>query len=183
MSIPILGDLIGGVKDILSEVVVDKDKKMAIDLDLKKLEDQAQARLDAQVTGQIDVNKVEATNSNMFIAGWRPFVGWVGGVGLGMQAIVLPLVTQYTGKVYPINTELLIMVLGSMLGLGGMRTLEKIQGVASNGYEVQPQPSVTKTSQDSQSSVEVDTKKGTVSVETTPSPTPVPFPQKKKWKL
>ena len=138
MGIPIIGDIITGVKDVISEVIIDKDKRDQINLELKKLEDQAQARLDAQVTGQIEVNKVEAASSSVFVAGWRPFVGWVGGVGLAMQSIVLPLAAQFTGRMYNMDTELLVLTLGSMLGIGGMRTYEKTKGVASNDYQTQP---------------------------------------------
>lgn len=175
MGIPIIGDLIEGVKDIVSEVVVDKDKRDQVNLELKRLEDQAQARLDNQVSSQIDVNKIEAAHSSVFVAGWRPFIGWVGGAGLGMQAIVLPLASQFTGRTYDLNTELLMMTISSILGIGGMRTYEKVKGVASNDYSVQPQVPTTPTK------VTVDPSTGTVEVKApAQAPTPV-VTSKKKW--
>ena len=138
MGIPIIGDLINGVKDIIGQAVVDKDKKIEIDYKLAELADQAQARLDAQTQGQIEVNKVEAANGSIFVAGWRPFVGWVCGVGLGTQSIVLPLIEQITGRAYHLDTTLLIATLGGMLGIGGMRTYEKVKGVSTNDYRDTP---------------------------------------------
>jgi len=180
MAIPILGDLINGVKDLVSEVVVDKDKRDQVNLELKKLEDNAQARLDAQVTGQLEVNKVEAASGSVFVAGWRPFVGWVGGFGLAMQSIILPLLAQITGRMYEMNTELLIMALGSMLGIGGMRTFEKVKGVSTNDYRATPATAT-------QTETEVTLASGdTISTKTTPPPVPVVVSapaKKRKWSL
>ena len=71
----ILGGIFSPIKDIVSEIVVDKDKRDQINFELAKLEDQAQARLDGLQTSQIELNKVEASNGSLFVAGWRPFVG------------------------------------------------------------------------------------------------------------
>lgn len=144
MNIPILSDVFGAVKDIVGKAVVDKDKRMEIDFELARLEDQAQARLDAAVLAQIDVNKTEASNGSVFVAGWRPFVGWVCGVGLGTQSILLPLIEQVTGRGYHLDTTLLIATLGGMLGIGGMRTYEKVKGVSTNDYRDVPKPIDTK---------------------------------------
>lgn len=85
---------------------------------------------------QSDVNKVEAANTRVFVSGWRPFIGWVCGCGLGSQFIVGPLVTWVASlSGHPVNYPsldmgtLLTLLLG-MLGLGGMRTFEKINRVA-----------------------------------------------------
>jgi len=69
MGIPIIGDAINAVKDLLSEVVVDKDKRDQVNLELTRIQDQAQARLDAQIQAQIEVNKVEAQSASVFVAG------------------------------------------------------------------------------------------------------------------
>jgi hypothetical protein len=140
MVIPIIGDLIDGVKDLVGKTIVDKDKKLAIDLELARLQDQAQSRLDGLVSQQIDVNKVEAASGSLFVAGWRPAVGWVCAAGLAAQSILIPLIAQITGRTYEINSELLIMTLGGMLGMGTMRTIEKIRGVSTNDYTDVPKP-------------------------------------------
>lgn len=88
------------------------------------------------ITGQIDINKAEAGNPSVFVSGWRPFVGWVCGIGLAMQFLVSPLITWVAlvfGKVIvlpPLDMSTLITMLGGLLGLGALRTVEKINEVA-----------------------------------------------------
>jgi ABC-type sulfate transport system permease component len=91
----------------------------------------------AQITGQLEVNKVEAASSSMFVAGWRPFVGWVCGSGLAYQFIARPLLMFVVALFgHPVVAPeldmgtLLTLLLG-MLGLAGARTFEKVNGVAS----------------------------------------------------
>ncbi len=144
MGIPILGDIIDAVKDIVGEVVVDKDKKNEINYKLAELADKAEARVHEEVLAQIEVNKVEAASGSLFVAGWRPFVGWVGGAGLAYSAIVQPFaswiarLSGYTGDFPPIDNMLLLTVLGGLLGIGGMRTFEKVRGVSTNNYTDTP---------------------------------------------
>ncbi len=97
------------------------------------------AELNAQVamaTGQTDVNKVEAASERLFVAGWRPFVGWICAAALGFKYIGGPLLVMggaWAGVDIPLpdidSTELLPLLLG-MLGLGAFRTVEKVKGVA-----------------------------------------------------
>lgn len=138
MGIPILGDIIDAVKDIVGEVVVDKDKKNEINYKLAELADKAEARVHEQVLAQIEVNKVEAASGSVFVAGWRPFVGWVCGVGLAAQVAIFPLLDRIFGWKMVFDTELLILTLGGMLGIGGMRTFEKVRGVSTNNYTDTP---------------------------------------------
>lgn len=144
MAIPIIGgiikDVIGGARDVISEVVVDKDKQIEANLRLKELEDRANERLHEQNIAQTEVNKVEAQSGSIFVAGWRPFVGWVGGVGLAYSAILQPFlnwasrVNGYTGSLPALDDTTLIMVLSGMLGIGAMRTFEKAKGVSTNDF-------------------------------------------------
>lgn len=85
---------------------------------------------------QIEVNKEEAKSLNVFVAGWRPFVGWVCGIGLAYVAIVEPLLRfvavvmfSYTGDFPVIDTTLTMQVLIGILGLGALRSTEKIKYV------------------------------------------------------
>jgi len=89
------------------------------------------------VQGQIDTNKVEAANPNVFVSGWRPFIGWVCGAACAWNWIGLPIAAMAL-KVYhieialsPANLTEMLPVLMGMLGLGGLRTIEKINGVAA----------------------------------------------------
>lgn len=84
---------------------------------------------------QTDVNKAEASSPSIFVAGWRPFVGWVCGVGFGVQFVIGPLATwaaSLFGRsiVFPsLDMSTLSPLLMGMLGLGAMRTYEKVSGV------------------------------------------------------
>src|SRR5579864_4735478 len=89
---------------------------------------------------QTDVNKAEATSPNMFIAGWRPFIGWVCGVGLGYGVLVQPCATFIAtlfhrtldkAQLPALGMGTIIGLLIPMLGLGAYRTYEKTQGVAA----------------------------------------------------
>jgi len=184
VAIPFIGDLIDGVKDIVSEVVVDKDKRDQVNLELKKLEDNAQARLDAQVTGQIEINKVEAGSDSTFVAGWRPAVGWVGAAGFAWITLLQPMLSWfaavtfgYVGGFPTVNADILIYMLSGLLGFGGLRTFEKYKGVAGTGTMENKSAPQTET--------EVTLASGdTISTKTTPPPVPVqvaPSVKKKRW--
>jgi len=89
------------------------------------------------VQGQLDINKVEAANPSVFVSGWRPAIGWVCGAACAWNWIGLKIalfVAAYLGhelKMQPADTAEMLPILMGMLGLGGLRTLEKVQGVAA----------------------------------------------------
>lgn len=91
----------------------------------------------AAISGQMEINKIEAGSSSVFVAGWRPFAGWVCGIGLAYVSIIEPVarliatLVGYTGAFPAIDTTLTMQVLLGMLGMGGLRTLDKIKGVAA----------------------------------------------------
>lgn len=77
---------------------------------------------------QAEINKVEAQNRSVFVAGWRPFIGWVCGLAFAFHYIVMPLLLAYTDmKPVEFDTNSLFTVLMGMLGLGGLRTYEKLK--------------------------------------------------------
>lgn len=89
------------------------------------------------VMGQLDINKIEATSRSVFIAGWRPAIGWICGIALGYAAIIEPIARfiavvlfHYDGAFPAIDTELTLQVLLGLLGLAGMRSFEKSKGLA-----------------------------------------------------
>ena len=87
-----------------------------------------------QITGQLEINKVEAANTSVFVSGWRPAVGWVCVLGLGYSFVGQPLLNWVSAIMNFANpplldTSTLITILGGMLGLGGLRTVEKINRV------------------------------------------------------
>lgn len=100
---------------------------------------QEQAQLAAAlslVQGQMDINKAEAASPSAFTSSWRPFIGWVCGVGCAWNWIGLPvakfvmIALGHPAAVSPADLSEMMPLLLSMLGLGGYRTLEKIKGVA-----------------------------------------------------
>jgi len=123
---------------IIDKVVPDRAQAQVMKDQLMALAQQGALQeelieLQAVTSNQTDVDKIEAGSTNMFIAGWRPFVGWICGVGLGMSAIVAPF-SALVGHpfVFP-QDPLLQATLAGMLGLGHLtRTVEKIQGVAGS---------------------------------------------------
>jgi hypothetical protein len=159
----ILKDLISPVTDIIGEVVVDKDKKNELNMRLQELVDKADARYHDELMGQIEVNKTEAQHASIFVAGWRPFIGWVGGVGLGYNFVLAPFIewiarwNGYVGAMpTPNSSELMTLVL-SMLGVGAMRSYDKKNGTARDNLA---QPTL----------VPVDTKTGIAEVASAPAP-------------
>jgi hypothetical protein len=91
----------------------------------------------AQAQQQIDINKIEAANTNVFVSGWRPFVGWVCGSAFALHFLLFPLLNwlaELFGRsaiAIPFDMATLSTVLMGMLGLGTMRSVEKWRGVAS----------------------------------------------------
>lgn len=85
---------------------------------------------------QAEINKQEAAHRSVFVAGWRPFIGWVCGAAFGYHFILQPMIVFYMTvqghevKLPDFEIQALITVLMGMLGLGGLRTYEKIKGVA-----------------------------------------------------
>jgi len=78
---------------------------------------------------QVELNKVEAQHRSLFIAGWRPFIGWVCGVGLTFMFLINPIMQWYTSKDGPALPEDIILELViALLGLGALRTVEKMNG-------------------------------------------------------
>jgi hypothetical protein len=92
-----------------------------------------QAELSIQLAN-VEVNKAEAVHPSIFIAGWRPAIGWVGAAALAYQTVISPIangVASYFGTMpFPtIDTGLLETLILGMLGLGVARTYEKAKGV------------------------------------------------------
>ena len=84
------------------------------------------------ILGQIDINKIEASNENWLVSGWRPAVGWVCATALTYSAIIEPLARfiatvgfAYIGVFPVIDTTITLQVLLGMLGFGGLRSFEK----------------------------------------------------------
>jgi hypothetical protein len=121
----------------LGKTLIDKfipDPKAKAEATQKLLEMQQNGDLQV-IANQVGINKIEAASTNVFIAGWRPFIGWVCGGALAIQMVIGPLVVWFSEmfnhpvKLVVLDVSLLTTLLVGMLGLGGMRTVEKLQGV------------------------------------------------------
>ena len=102
------------------------------------------AQLNAMVVslqGQLHINAVEASHKSIFVAGWRPFVGWVGGFSLLYAGIVEPIMrfaakmNDYSGVFPAIDTSITLTILMGMLGMGGMRSYDKKNKTQTNSIK------------------------------------------------
>jgi hypothetical protein len=108
--------------------------KVAGHVDKFTLDKQEKAELIAEINkAQMEVNKVEAGHTSIFVAGWRPFTGWICATALGYHFLLQPLLTFI---MYSFGNEIVLptfdmgtltTVLLGMLGLGGMRSFEKVK--------------------------------------------------------
>jgi hypothetical protein len=127
-----LGSLVGPVTGLLDKFIEDKDVKNKLAHDLSTM---AERHAQELAKGQLEVNKVEAAHKSLFVAGWRPAIGWICGLGMASNFILIPManfVLALTGSpvVVPLlDTGEMMPVLMGMLGLGAMRTYEKKEGV------------------------------------------------------
>lgn len=129
MGLDITG--LGAVSDLVSTVV------NKIWPDKTEQEKQQLAAAVMVVQGQLDINKEEAKNPSVFVSGWRPFIGWVCGAACTWNWIGLPMLKAaavlYGSPVAlsPADLGEMMPILLGMLGLGGLRTVEKMNGVAA----------------------------------------------------
>jgi len=131
LLVPIIGTL-------LDKII--PDPKVAADAKFKIIElaqNGELAKLDADVKlalAQTDINKAEAS-TDMFRGGWRPFIGWICGLGLAIQFIIAPIFTWLSvllgyGIIFPVlDSNVLMTLLFGMLGLGTLRTTEKLKDI------------------------------------------------------
>lgn len=130
MSITAIASLlIGPISDLLGKIIPDKDKAAALAAEIATL---AEKQAHEQIIAQLQVNLAEASNPSLFVSGWRPFIGWTCGAAMAFNYVVLPILSsaELIGAVQPLDLDVMMPVLLGMLGLGGMRSYEKRNGVA-----------------------------------------------------
>lgn len=138
MGFPFL-DVLGIIGKVVDKAIPDPAMKAKLQLDLATLADQENQRAHDEMMGQIGTNTAEASNSNMFVAGWRPFIGWTGGIGIAYSCVLEPMmnwvatvVFSYHGSFPTLETGQLYGLVTGMLGFGTMRAVEKIKGVTDS---------------------------------------------------
>ncbi len=122
--------LIDPISNILDKFVADKDLKA-------KLQHELDQELHKANMAQVEINKIEANHRSIFVAGWRPFLGWSLSFAMAWHYVLAPLILFIAGffgyqlpQLPEFDMASLMTVLMGMLGLGGLRTVEKINGVA-----------------------------------------------------
>ena len=134
MNLNPIGGIIEAVGGVIGDLVTTDNERLAAEIEL--------ARVDASLlTGQMEVNKVEAASASLFVAGWRPAVGWVSVIALAYQFILYPLLVwgwngmQAAGWIAAnlnppplLDVEALMVLITGMLGIAGARTWEKLKG-------------------------------------------------------
>jgi len=125
--------LIGPATELIGKFVEDKDQKNKLAHEIATM---AERHAQELAKGQLAINAEEAKSRNIFVAGWRPFVGWTCGLALCVHFLLIPLadvITAYAGlepvKYPAFDMDTLMTVLLGMLGLGGLRTYEKQKGL------------------------------------------------------
>ena len=119
---------------LITRIFPDPAQAANAKLELIKLQQSGEL---ASMTAQTDINKAEASNPSLFVSGWRPAIGWVCAFALAYQYLLRPLsgtIATLFGVTLPplpgLDDNLWQLMMG-MLGMGGLRTYEKTQGVAS----------------------------------------------------
>ena len=129
----LLGNLIGPVTGILDKFIEDKDTKNKLAHEISTM---AERHAQELAKGQLEINKTEAASRNIFVAGWRPFIGWVCGVAMAYNYVLQPRLifglaqADYLVALPAIDLSEMMPVLLGMLGLGGLRSFEKFKGLS-----------------------------------------------------
>lgn len=141
----ILGGIVDAIGKIADDLFTSDKERLDAQIELQKVSIEA-AKIDASLaTGQMEVNKAEASNASLFVAGWRPAIGWVGAAALFYQYLIYPFLVwawalmQAKGWV-PVTmnappmleAEALWVILSGMLGIASLRTVEKVKSAGAS---------------------------------------------------
>ena len=125
--------LIGPVASLLDKFIPDADTKNKLAQEIATM---AQRHAHEANMGNLEINKTEAQHRSLFVAGWRPFLGWGLSFAMIWHFVLVPLITficAFAGVDIPelphFDMESLMTVLLGMLGLGGLRSFEKAKGL------------------------------------------------------
>ena len=139
-----IGSIIEGVGKVAGDLITTDKERLEMALEERKLSLEEKKIDQATDLAQVDINKIEAASTSLFVSGWRPAVGWVGVAGLAYQFLGYPLmqwcwafgqgvdiIPQGLSAPPDLDVEQLMVLLSGLLGFGGMRSFEKHKGVAS----------------------------------------------------
>jgi len=129
----LISSLVAPVSGLLDKFIEDKDQRALLAHEIATL---AEKQAQEQIVEQIKTNQIEAAHQSMFVAGWRPAVGWVCALAMLLNFILIPFINlgmEFAGqdiRLDLIEMDTMMPVLLGMLGLGGMRSYEKARNVA-----------------------------------------------------
>ena len=138
MGLPIIGDILEEIGKTARQLLPDPKAKAEFELKLAELSDKAAARIHEATVVQAEVNKVEASHRSIWVAGWRPGVGWACAAGVAWLYVLGPIVEflarlcGWTGTMPQINGPELSTLLFAMLGIAGVRSFDKSKGTADD---------------------------------------------------
>jgi hypothetical protein len=126
----ILGPLFEVGKTLIDRFLPDPEKKREAEMELLRMAADGELK---QVIAQLEINAREAQHPSVWVAGWRPYFGWVGGTSFLYVGLLKPLLSWVAAiKGWPeppdIDTEFLWVVVSGLLGIGGLRSIEKVRG-------------------------------------------------------
>ena len=110
---------------LIERLIPDKDAREKATAELERLDQAGELQV---MLAQIAANRSEGRHASMFVAGWRPMVGWICAVALANNFLIVPYVGVFTDAVQPLDMGVMMPILMGMLGLGGMRTWERLSG-------------------------------------------------------
>ena len=131
--INLLGSLVQPVTGLLDKFIEDRDQKNQLAHEISTM---AERHAQELAKGQLEINKAEAQSRNVFIAGWRPFIGWTCGVAMAYNYVIHPILMftlaqfNYLVAIPALDLSEMMPVLMGMLGLGGLRSFEKYKGIS-----------------------------------------------------
>lgn len=139
----LIGGIVEAVGKIADDLFTSDDERAKAALEASRIEIDAYRAETERFGGQLEINKTEAAHASVFVAGWRPGVGWVSVVALAYQFVAYPLLTwgwsamQASGLIADhltppplLDVEALMVLVTGMLGIAGARTWEKLKGAA-----------------------------------------------------
>jgi hypothetical protein len=124
---PAAGKLLELVAPIVDRLIPDPERKQQLLIELVN----ALAKFDV---AQLEVNRTEAQHASIFVAGWRPFIGWVLGLGVAYSFLLAPLIGGIIalwkpGFALPAVDDHLWELIFAMLGMGALRSFDKLRGI------------------------------------------------------
>jgi len=114
--------LIGPVSGLLGKVIKDKDQAAQLAHEIATM---GEKHAQEQVMAQLEILKMDA-QGNWFQSSWRPLIGWIGGISLGINYMVAPIAMGFGFSIPQADMSVMMQLLLGMLGMGGMRSFDKL---------------------------------------------------------